>query len=102
MSIFFLYGEKEKKKKKKKNLTNTLNSIENTKPKPKSAPKKSAGDRSTGPWDVVSDCRRGPHHLAPPRRTEADGKDGNKPRMTSRKMPQHPKRCRPQDDEKCD
>ena len=80
----------------------TLQRVQHTKPKPERAPDKSRSDRSSSPRHVLPNVARAPQHLTPPRRTEADGKDGENPGVILGEDSEDPEEGGPDEDEEQD
>ena len=61
-----------------------LNRVQGAEPEPEGPARQGAGEGRARPGDPLPHARDGPEHLAPARRTEADGEHGEDPGMTQR------------------
>lgn len=78
----------------------SLNSVQYSQPQPGEL--RQVGTEVACPRKVVADSRHRPEHLAPPRCTETDGKDGQQPRVDLSVSRQTPQEDRPDADEEDD
>jgi len=76
-----------------------LHGIEEAEPQPQRAAEQRGRDGPPGPREIQPDGRRAPQHLAPARRAEADGENGQDPRVRLAERREHPQDGGPGEDE---